>query len=197
MGAFSPSQSDLALQLAQGTRQLIPTEQVAYIAYHKSAERPPPTAEGTDRYKIHAAGRKTFSVSAKLPPAQKTLGFVALSLSPDSPFGEVFFYHHGVLATERDEPLGALLVKSGALGSEALARALAAQTEQRAVPIGQILVEHRKIAPDDATRAAEQQKRRKMRIGEVLVDAGLVSAADIGRLSPSKSDAKASGSARR
>jgi hypothetical protein len=179
VGDRRASKSDLALQSAQGTRQLLPAEQVAYIAYHKNADRPAPTREGTDSYKIHVAGRKTFTVSAKLPPAQKTLGFLAISTSPDSPFGEIFFYHHGVLAKEKDEPLGSLLVKSGALGSEALARALAAQSEQRAVPIGQILVEHRKIAPDDATRAAEQQKRRKMRIGEVLVDAGLVSAADI------------------
>lgn len=179
LGQFSPAHADVSLQSTQGIRHLLPAERVAYIAYHKSAERSAPASSRAERYKIHVAGRSDFRVFATFPPAQKTVGFTATPVDADSPFVEIFFYHHGVLAKEKDEPLGALLIKNGALGADALARALATQSEQRTVPIGQILVEHRKIAPDDATRAAEQQKRRKMRIGEVLVEAGLVSNADV------------------
>jgi type II secretory ATPase GspE/PulE/Tfp pilus assembly ATPase PilB-like protein len=179
IGPFSPSHTDLALQSREGARQLLAAERVAYVAYHRVSDRPSPAVEGAERSKIHVAGRKEFRVFATPATEHRALGFTAVAADADSPFGEIFFYHHGVLAREKDEPLGALLVKNGALGSAALERALAAQTEQRAVPIGQILVEHRKIAPDDAARAAEQQKRRKMRIGEVLVEAGLVSTADV------------------
>ena len=179
IGPFSANQVDLLLQSAQGTRQLLAAERVAYIAYHRSGEGPASPPADARRYKIHVAGRKTFQVVARIDAEPASLGFTATTADPSSPFGDLFFYHHGVLAKEKDEPLGTLLLQSGALGAEGLARGLAAQDEQRTVPIGHILVEHRKIAPDDATKAAEEQKRRKMRIGEVLVEAGLVSAADI------------------
>jgi type II secretory ATPase GspE/PulE/Tfp pilus assembly ATPase PilB-like protein len=182
IAAFSPQQVDLPLTDARGVQQLIATERVAYVAYHRHPKRRVVEPEGADVYKIHVVGRQVFRVCAKLSAGSRgarELGFTATPADADGSFDELFFYHHGVVAKELDEPIGEMLVREGVLAPAALAQALAAQSAQRVVPIGQILVEHRKVAPDDVARAAEQQQRRKLRIGEVLIDAGLVSQADV------------------
>ncbi len=182
IGPFSPSQIDLPLGDAHGRQQLIAAERVAYLAYHRRAKRSVAVPDGAEVHKIHVLGRQVFRVSAKLSAGSRgarELGFAATPADPGGSFDEFFFYHHGVIATEKDEPIGEMLVREGILAPAALERALAAQSAQRVIPIGQILVEHRKVAPDDVARAAEQQIRRKLRLGEVLVEAGLVSKADV------------------
>src|SRR5258708_1405101 len=71
LGPFSPMHTDVPLQSLQGSRQLLPAERVAYVAYHKSAERAAPASAGTDRYKIHVGGRKEFRVLARLAAEEK------------------------------------------------------------------------------------------------------------------------------
>src|SRR5206468_1140411 len=92
---------------------------------------------------------------------------------------EIFFYHHGVSARERDQPLGEMLVKAGVIHPDALEHAIITQSEERNVPIGQILIEQRKLTSGDVAEAAALQKRKKMRIGEILVQAGLAKPEDI------------------
>ncbi len=154
-------------------------ERVAFVAYHKDQGPRPTPPPGAERHKIHLVGHPQMVVLAALSAQAEGLGFKAIAVDPDSPFHEIFFYHHGVLAKEKDEPIGELLVKEGAVGKEDLARGVGRQNSERAIPIGQILVEQRKIAPDDAARAAKEQQRRKLRIGEVLVEAGLIKASDV------------------
>ncbi len=179
MGRFSPARADLTITSQQGARQLVAAERVAFVAYHKGpGPRTAPPA-GAERHKIHLVGNSQMVVLAALSAQAEGLGFKAVTVDDDSPFHEVFFYHHGVLAKEKDEPIGELLVKQGAVAKEDVARGVGAQNAERAVPIGQILVQQRKIAPDDVTRAAKEQKRRQLRIGEVLVEAGLIKPADV------------------
>jgi type II secretory ATPase GspE/PulE/Tfp pilus assembly ATPase PilB-like protein len=182
IAAFSPQQVDLPLTDSRGAQQLIAAERIAYVAYHRHPRRKVAEADDAEVHKIHVLGRLVFRVCARLSAAShgaRELGFKATPADADGAFDEFFFYHHGVVAKEKDEPIGEMLVREGVLAPAALAQALAAQSAQRAVPIGQILVEHRKVAPDDVARAVEQQQRRKLRIGEVLIDAGLVSKADV------------------
>ncbi len=175
---FSPLAPDVSLVTDSGERQLIAAETVAYVARHRVAGRFPQTPHGAVRYRIHLAARREIVVDADLSTGN-ALGFSAMSPDPSSVHGEFFFYNHGVLRKERDEPLGAMLLKQGLVGQADLERAVTAQSNARRVPIGQILIDQRKIAPDDVRRAIELQTRRKMRIGEVLVDSGLVEAEDI------------------
>ena len=105
----------------------------------------------------------------RLQPAR-----LSLTACPDERYRAVYFYRHGVSARERDAPLGAMLVSSGVLGKGALEQGIAAQTEGRNAPIGQILVEQKKLDKDTVDEAAELQKRKRMRLGEVLQEAGLV-----------------------
>src|SRR6266480_3462122 len=103
LGPFSPVQADLTLRSPEGTRQLLAAERVAYIAYHKGGEHAAPSSANAEPYKIYVGGRKEFRVLARISGEKKTLGFSAIPADGSSPFSDIFFYHHGVLAKEKDE----------------------------------------------------------------------------------------------
>src|SRR5207247_1829225 len=93
---------------------------------------------------------------------------------------EVFFYSHGINLREINEPIGAMLVRDGRIGTSALEKGLDVQKEQKRTPIGQILVEHHKVDRAALEEVASTlQKRKGTRLGEVLIEAGLADAHDI------------------
>jgi type II secretory ATPase GspE/PulE/Tfp pilus assembly ATPase PilB-like protein len=184
---FSAQEPDLTLENASGdggdraAREVVPAEKVAFVAWQKRAPEAVqrPAGDKLVRYKVYVARKRSFTVLA-LPPAEpKGVGFYAYPVEASTPHDQFFFYHHGVNAKERDEPIGAMLIDAGALGEKALAHAIVTQQRARDRPIGQILVEQRKLSTADVERALAIQERRKLRIGEVLVEAGLAKREDI------------------
>ena len=129
--------------------------------------------------RAHLSAGKTFLVDLIDLVPTDVVGFPARPADPRSPFREIFFYNHGVNLTEINEPLGSMLVRDGRVGSTALERGLAAQKEQKRTPIGQILVEYKKIDRVVLEQAASLQSRKGTRLGEVLIEAGLADAQDI------------------
>lgn len=179
IGRFSPSQTDITFTLEHGARQLLAAERVAYIAHEKGRSPSHEKKAGAERYKIHLVGHAQMAVFAVLSTKAEGLGFVASAADEDSPYGEIFFYHHGVLAREKDRPIGEMLVSRGAVVPSDMVRGVGTLNGERSIPIGEILVQQRKISQDDVSRAAKEQKRRQLRIGEVLVEAGLIKPADV------------------
>ena len=176
---FSPRLTELALDCSGGP-QLIAAEQIAFIAVHRPpTERLNALGPGATAYKIHVTGHRSFAVEMRVPDGPTPIGFMAYPRELDGPYKQLFFYRHGVAAREKDEPIGEMLVSAGVVRPEQLADAIERQRDGRTTPIGQILVELRKVTLDDVERAAATQARRKLRIGEVLVEAGLVTTADI------------------
>ena len=183
LGKFSPQMPDLLLDVDPGSKDKLRSprlrgEELAYIAFHHSSEPPPPVPSSFERWRVRVAGGEEVAVHAASQSVSSPLGFLARPAA-DERYRAIYFYRHGVSARERDAPLGAMLVSSGVLGKGALEQGIAAQTEGRNVPIGQILVEQKKLDKDTVDEAAELQKRKRLRLGEVLQEAGLVSAADI------------------
>jgi type II secretory ATPase GspE/PulE/Tfp pilus assembly ATPase PilB-like protein len=176
---FAPNQQDLALVLQKGNKIALPTERVAYVGFHRTGQDAPlaPSAR-PGALKVHISSTLAFVVDPD-PDAQSPLGFYAKVAEPKSLFREIFFYTHGVKLREINEPIGALLVKEGRVGATELARGLDAQKGQNRTPIGQILVEHRRVEQAAVDQATQLQKRKGTRLGEVLIEAGLASAADI------------------
>jgi len=182
---FSPLMADLqvtmtaAPKLPSGAtpRTTIAVERISYVAFHRNPLEAQESSTRPAELKIYVAGGATFlvdPVNADVPPA---VGFYARVRDPGSPFSEIFFYQHGVNAKELNEPLGTILIKEG-LDPKALDRGLQAQQSAR-VPIGQILVEHKKVNASAVEQAHAQQQRKGLRIGEILIEAGLVEKADI------------------
>jgi type II secretory ATPase GspE/PulE/Tfp pilus assembly ATPase PilB-like protein len=183
LGKFLPSMLEVPLEAdpaSRRPRELVPAELVAYVAFHRAPDVPPPTcAEGAQRYRIYVAGGAMFRVETAAAASTSGLGFTATPSDADSPFSEIFFYRHGVSAREKDIPIGSMLVHEGVVKPEQLENAIDVQRQEKQVPIGQILIEHRKVNANEVAQAALIQQRKHLRIGEVLVDAGLVKAEDI------------------
>ena len=129
--------------------------------------------DGVERFRIHVAGGKTFVVDVKAAMLNGPLGFFAHPAEPNSVFKHIYFYAHGVNAKEKDVPLGALLVESGVIPVKALHEGVAEQETRRSVPVGQIMVEQGSVEAWAVEQAAALQARRKLRIGQILVEAGL------------------------
>lgn len=164
----------------RGGKEIIPAESIAYIAQHRSDNTVVAAADGSSsRYKVHVAGRRIFKVRLGPDSAVSGTGFTGVVTDEGSPFSQIFFYHHGVNARERDEPLGTMLIKAGVLHPDALEHAIVAQSVERSVPIGQILIEQRKVSSSDITEATTLQKRKQIKLGEILIEAGLVKDKDV------------------
>jgi type II secretory ATPase GspE/PulE/Tfp pilus assembly ATPase PilB-like protein len=175
---FAPRSSDITLSIAGGGRATIPAERVAYLGFHRTpADLRTEAAAGA--FKVHASGGKTFIVELVQSGTPEAIGFYARPSEPQSPFRELFFYAHGVNLREINEPIGEMLVKDGRLPASALQQGLEAQRGQPRTPIGEILVEQKKIDQVALDHAAALQKRKGTRLGEVLIEAGLVTAEDV------------------
>jgi type II secretory ATPase GspE/PulE/Tfp pilus assembly ATPase PilB-like protein len=179
---FSPQMPDVVIEPDPDQRPPLRSprlraEEIAYIGFVRGNEAMPPIPGHYERWRVRVAGGEEVLVHAAPQSVSHPLGF--LGRPAEERFRAIFFYRHGVSARERDAPLGAMLVSAGVLGKGALDHGVAKQTEGRNVPIGQILIEQQKLDKETVDEAAELQKRKRMRLGEVLQEAGLVSAADI------------------
>jgi type II secretory ATPase GspE/PulE/Tfp pilus assembly ATPase PilB-like protein len=188
LSKFSPMMPDVVLEpeptRAPGVEKprstMLRAESIAYIGFHKSAEpAPQPDVGNLERFKLTVVGGEQLSVHASSAAVSHPIGFAAVPAALDSPYRSLFVYRHGVLSREKDAPLGAMLISAGVLGKGELEKGVAAQVAARSVPIGQILVEMKKVDKETLDEAAELQSRKRLRIGQVLVEAGLVTEVDI------------------
>ena len=173
---FAPTMVDLPVDFERFGRASLAAEQVAYIAFHRvEGERmsTPPTAGSLERFRIHVSGGKTFEVDVAAAAVNSNLGFRGFPPSATSEFSSIFFYAHGVNAREKDAPLGEMLVESGLLGPQTLRRGVDTQSANRNQPLGQLLIENGSLDGAGVAAAMALQARRKLRIGQILVAAGL------------------------
>jgi len=153
----------------------IPVDQVAFVAIHRVGKqgRGPP---GFEAYRVHVAGGKHFLVHAESIGKGEAQGFLAQPLpEEDSPYERFIFYYRGVTRVEVLTRTGELVVKGGHATAEQVKQALAA----REAPVGAILVEQERVTQEMVDAAAVIQQRRRLRIGDILVEGGLATRHDV------------------
>jgi type II secretory ATPase GspE/PulE/Tfp pilus assembly ATPase PilB-like protein len=192
LGRFRPEDGDLMLMAgskgsgpAGGERsRRFATESIAFVAVHRGHTVPVPLPFETALLKVHVAGGQAFTVKVLKDETGDPLGFWGLPLLDSDSFGEIFFYQHGVNAREDKTTLGDILVDTGVIDREALVSGLETLANERATKIGDILVEQNKIGAEELAAAAAGQRAgatgpRRLKLGEILLEAGLVNDADI------------------
>jgi len=189
---FNPSNSDLLLMvrsrdtagIAAEVQQRLAAEHVAYVAIHRGDAPARASSDAKVPLDIHVAGGLTFTVRAEASQISDRLGFWACPLSASGAFAEIYFYAHGINAKEEKATLGDILMETGVLAGDGLARGLEEQSAERATNIGEILIAQKKVGAEEIEAAAASQqsikgKGRRLRLGEVLIEAGLAREEDI------------------
>jgi type II secretory ATPase GspE/PulE/Tfp pilus assembly ATPase PilB-like protein len=181
MALFSPYNPNLIVESERGTKAMWPVEKIAFVAFHAEpgVERAAPLTPRGERLKAHVAGGAMLPVVVDPGARDNPVGFYASPAERNAPFEEAFFYHHGLNAVEKDELLGDMLVRDGVVPSGGLQQGVDRQSSERGARIGDILVEQAKLPPESLEEALQMQQRKRMRLGEVLVEAGLATAKDI------------------
>lgn len=130
---------------------------------------------------MRVSGGGAFTVRAAATGLDSALGFMGFPIDASCPYRQIFFYAHGVNAKESDLPIGTMLIASGLVDEEALARGIEAQSAAHGARVGEILVEQGALDQPTLDAAAALQARRKLRIGEVLIEAGLATTSAVDR----------------
>ncbi len=206
--SFSPDDNCIQFRIKNnqtaGKVKILPVNEVAYIAFIRTSassmatSRLPEmksmyiytvTGEIFDAYvlnlSMHPSGFYAFEPAtdsrkraANHPGASKGKAQTTVIKSPEK-YEYIYFFHHGVRTHEDKSPIGKLLVAEKFVSEDDLQRSLKLQKEKRKTPIGHILVENFGIDSRQVNSALQQQKRKRKKLGEILLDAGLVKPEDI------------------
>jgi len=164
---------------------LVATNDLAHVAFHRDSWTPPPLpADLLQEFEIVTLTSRALRMTVLADPAcvDDPQGFYACPPSCTSLFSEIFFFSHSILTRIDKRPLGELLVESGVLQPRDVSRALEQQADEKAVLLGQVLVEKKLVEPEAVEEASRKQgtlKASRMRLGEILVEEGLLSEADV------------------
>ena len=195
MAPFDPSSDAHRIEMtvaapAGGTSRVdveLPTDRISYVAWDREGlQRVRTTDRADEMVECTVSVPPGLSFSVLVNPEQLTdsRGFYAVPISRCDRYGEFFFYRYGITRCERMEPLGALLVQHGAADLDAVETGLEAQRIAKNTRLGEILVENETIEAEAVDMVVQNQSRearggRAVRLGELLIDAGLVSEDDI------------------
>ncbi len=169
----------------QGTSMVVDCGSITHIGFHLDAGAPRRRPDhGLAEYEIYLRTGEKLTVEADPVDVLDSVGFYARPIGRSSTFAEMFFFARAIGVREDKAPLGALLLDNDLLTLEELEGALEAQAAARAAPLGQILLEQKKVSPDALEEAVENQREqmrqgRPLRLGEILVEAGLATEEDI------------------
>lgn len=106
-------------------------------------------------------------------------GFFGTPVDPNAPYKTIFFTTSGVRLRSQRRPIGEILVQDCLLPPAAVANALAKQESLRQRRAGEVIAAHSQIPLETVEQALQTAETnpdlpRNARVGDILVDAGLV-----------------------
>jgi len=158
-----------------------PAEEIAFVGFEAVPDESPKLviSKSLADLRVHLMGDRSFRVRVDRADIASPLGFFGVALGPSGPYSELYFFSRAVRAFEDPQPLGRMLVEAGLVSEEQVEDAARAQAEFKRIPLGQILVQHGKLSPLEAERAEGLRAESAMRLGDVLIEQGLVEDHDV------------------
>lgn len=165
---FSPYHPDLDLTVGpssrggprRAARVLLPAERVAFVAFHRRPNERSRLTQAPDRrtVDVHVAGGARFLVEPWRSGERDAVGFYAAALDSDDVYREFFFYAHGLRSvSDADGPI----------------------SSQPPDSFQEVSAVFDRSSLLDAPLGAPPEKPKGPRLGELLIEAGLVGPEDI------------------
>jgi type II secretory ATPase GspE/PulE/Tfp pilus assembly ATPase PilB-like protein len=158
-----------------------PVASLAYVAFVGDPSAPvelQPMEAGVS-LRVHTTNKRVFAVNAEEAQILSPVGFHARPTDGGDAYDRFYFFADGVNAREQTVPLGEMLVFEGVVEEPSVDLAVAEQIEARRTPIGEILLMTEKVTADQIDAARMLQARKNMRLGEILVEQGVISEDDV------------------
>jgi type II secretory ATPase GspE/PulE/Tfp pilus assembly ATPase PilB-like protein len=119
-----------------------------------------------------------FHLRLKKSGKRLAQGFYGYPVEIDSDFKSIFFTSSSLKKRKHEKPLGEVLSQQGLVNEAALDEALTEQKELRARRVGEIIAEKAEVPQVVVEQAIDNAykngKKLKARVGDILVEAGLV-----------------------
>lgn len=175
---FDPKTQRLALHDGSSEIRYFDTPKIAYIVFHTPIMPTiPPKSQCMEEIIVHTVRGDRFHVlTAKNKPS--THGIFAFD-AKETATNCYYFYRRGIRSLEQPKPIGQLLVDDAAISNSEVEKALGTQQALRKKKLGDILVEMQTTSHGDIEEIVETHRKRPQKIGDVLIESGLIKDEDL------------------
>lgn len=130
---------------------------------------------------IHTVTSDVFDVDLASDLPEEGIDFLAYLDKESYPFDQIYFFKQGVRLVEHPKTLGELLIDEHITSAESVKQALEQQKSLKDKPVGTILMEQDKLDLKEIESALALQKKRRKPLGEILIEAELIREEDLQR----------------
>lgn len=178
---FEPAEDNLELlQNDEGFPEKLFLNDICYIKFLGKPDWADSFSEDEFFEDVTTLTGERFHLRLKKSGKRIPQGFFGAPVDIDSDFKRIFFTSVGFKKRIQDRPIGEVLNHQGLVGKDEIAAALAEQQKLRARRLGDILVENTNVPQEVVDQTIGQieragRKSPKFRVGDILIEAGLVS----------------------
>ncbi len=170
--------------LDQQHNELLDLSEICFIKFLGKPDLADSFSEDEFFEDITAANGEKFHLRLRKSGKRVPEGFFGYPVEIDSDFKSIFFTSIGFKKRSNDQPLGEVLSKQGLVEKAAIKEALAEQQQLRTRRVGEIIVEQTKVSQvvvEKAINSATKNglKKPQARVGDILIEAGLVTAQQV------------------
>lgn len=179
---FHPRDKQLQVELLRCPEEVsIPLEEICYIMVLDKSGWQLPSKEGELVEHIETTTGDTFNL--RVPAQNYKNGFYGFPIDPKASYRNIFFTFNGIRQRREERPLSDILEEHGWLKENAIEEVLNEQEQLRSRKVGEILAENTdlpaKKIDELALQAESTPSGHKVRIGDLLIQAGLISREEV------------------
>lgn len=158
---------------------LLSLDEICFIKFPGKPDLADPVSEDAFYEDITTLTGDRFHVRLKKSGKRLSQGFYGYPVSVDNDFSSIFFTADGFKNRSHEQPLGQILSRQGVVQKADIDEALKEQNNLRTRRVGEILAEQTELPQTFVEQAISNVSRKglkkgQVRVGDILVEAGLV-----------------------
>ncbi len=179
---FHPRDKCLLVELLRCPDQIeIPLEELCYLMVLDQSGWQLPIKEGEVVEHIETTTGDIFNL--RVPTQNYKSGFYAFPVDHSASYRNIFFTFQGIRQRHEERPLSDILEENGWLQENAIEEVLDEQEKLRTRKVGEILTEQANVPADKIEELAKQAEDvpsgQRVRIGDLLIQAGLITREEV------------------